>query len=179
MSYAFFRMNHEAVPQTYGCAAKHISVMLAVEGRTMNVGEICSRRPITASASASLEEVARLMFEKHVGAVILTRVPGDRAVAAGILTDRDIVCAQIEHGGDLGSVPAARHMTQDPLSFSENERVEDALGRMRSRGVRRAIVLDESGALVGLLSVDDIVLRLVDQVAAIGRLLETQAVHSA
>jgi CBS domain containing-hemolysin-like protein len=50
---------------------------------------------------------------------------------------------------------------------------------MRSRGVRRAIVLDSSGALVGLVSVDDIILRLVDQVAAIGRLLETQAVHAA
>jgi CBS domain containing-hemolysin-like protein len=49
--------------------------------------------------------------------------------------------------------------------------VEDALSQMRRRGVRRAIVLDESGALVGLLSVDDIILRLSDQIAAIGRLL--------
>jgi CBS domain-containing protein len=152
--------------------------MLAAEETTMNVGEICSRRPITASASASLQDVARLMFEKHVGAVVLTRTPADRPVAVGILTDRDIICAQIEHGGDLSSLPAAPHMTPDPLSFNENEPVEDALGRMRQRGVRRAIVLDESGALAGVISVDDIVLRLVDQVAAIGRLLETQAVHS-
>jgi CBS domain-containing protein len=119
------------------------------------------------------------MFEKHVGTVILTRTPSDRPVAAGIITDRDVICAQIEHGGDLGSFPAVRHMTQDPLSFSEDVRVEDALSRMRERGVRRAIVLDESGGLIGLVSVDDIILRLADQVAAIGRLLETQAVHAA
>lgn len=145
----------------------------------MNVGDICSRRPITVSASASLQDVARLMFEKHVGAVVLTRTPADRPVAVGILTDRDVISAQIDHGGDLSSLPAVRHMTPDPLSFCENERVEDALGRMRERGVRRALVLDESGALIGVVSVDDMVLRLVDQVAAIGRLLETQAVHAA
>jgi CBS domain-containing protein len=50
---------------------------------------------------------------------------------------------------------------------------------MRARGVRRAVVLDETGALVGLISVDDIILHLADQITAIGRLLETQAVHAA
>jgi CBS domain-containing protein len=145
----------------------------------MKVGEICSRRPITASASSSLQEIARLMFEKHVGTVVLTRTPADRPVAVGIITDRDIICAQVEHGGDLSSLPAVKHMTPDPLSFSENVRVDEALSRMRERGVRRAIVLDESGGLIGLVSVDDIILRLADQVAAIGRLLETQAVHAA
>jgi CBS domain-containing protein len=145
----------------------------------MNISEICSRRPITVSASASLEEVARLMFEKHVGAVILTQAPADRLVAAGIITDRDVICAQIEHAADLGSLPALNHMTPDPLSLRESMRVEDALGRMRARGVRRAVVLDESGALVGLISVDDIILHLADQITAIGRLLETQAVHAA
>jgi CBS domain-containing protein len=145
----------------------------------MKIGEICSRRPITASASASLEELGRLMFEKHVGTIILTRTPADRPIPVGIITDRDVICAQIEHGGtDLGSLPAAKYMSPDPLSFCENVRVEEALGRMRTRGVRRAIVLDESGALIGLLSVDDIVLRLADQITAIGRLLGTQAVHA-
>ena len=144
----------------------------------MKVGEICSRHPITASASVSLQDVARLMFEKHVGAVVLTRAPADRPVPVGIITDRDVICAQTEHGADLGSLLAARDMTSDPLSFCEDVRIEEALGRMRQRNVRRALVLDESGALVGLVSVDDIILRLADQVAAIGRLLETQAVHA-
>lgn len=145
----------------------------------MKIGEICSRRPITASASVSLQDVARLMFEKHVGTVVLTRTPAGRPVPAGIITDRDIICAQIDHGSDLSSLPVIKHMTHDPLSFSENLPVEEALRRMRARGVRRAIVLDESGGLIGLASVDDIILRLAEQVSAIGRLLETQGVHAA
>jgi CBS domain-containing protein len=114
-----------------------------------------------------------------VGTVILTRTPADPPVVAGIITDRDVICAQIDHAADLGSLPTFNHMTPDPLSLAENMRVEEALGRMRSRGVRRAVVVDESGGLVGLISVDDIILRLADQVSAIGRLLETQAVHAA
>lgn len=144
----------------------------------MKIGEICSRRPITASASASLQDVARLMFEKHVGSVVLTQSPYGRPIAEGIITDRDIICAQIAHSGDLSTLPAIQHMTRAPLSFYEEVKVEDALSRMRTRGVRRALVLDESGGLVGLVSVDDIILRLADQVAAIARLLETQAVHA-
>jgi CBS domain-containing protein len=144
----------------------------------MKVAEICSRRPTTISASASLSEVARLMFENHVGTVVLTRAPADRPIAVGILTDRDVICAQIEHGADLSRLPASQQMTPDPLSLSESLCVEDALAQMRNRGVRRAVVLDDSGALVGIVSIDDIILRLAAQVAAIGRLLEVQAVHS-
>jgi CBS domain-containing protein len=145
----------------------------------MNVGDICSRRPVTASAGVPLSEVARLMYEHHVGAVVLTLAPADRPTAVGIITDRDVVCAQIEHSSDLGRLPASGQMTPDPLSFREDTRVEDALARMRARGVRRAVVTDESGALTGLISIDDIIMSLSAQVAAIGRLLETQAVHSA
>jgi len=143
----------------------------------MNIAEICSRRPTTASASAPLSEVARLMYENRVGTVILTRSPADRPVPAGILTDRDIICAQIEHGADLSRLPASQQMTPDPLSVCEDTSIEDTLALMRSRDVRRAVVLDSSGGLAGLVSIDDIILRLAAEVTAIGRLLEAQAVH--
>ena len=144
----------------------------------MNVSEVCSRRPTTCSASAPLSDVARLMYDHHVGTVVLTCSPADRPVPAGILTDRDIICAQIEHGADLSRLPASDQMTRDPLSVCEDVPVEEALELMRSRGVRRAIILDKSGGLAGVVSIDDITLHLASEIAAIGRLLEAQAVHS-
>lgn len=150
-----------------------------MEGLPVNIGEICSRRPVTASAMAPLSEVARLMYEHHVGSVVLTLCPADRPTAVGILTDRDIIRAQVKHGADLARLPASREMSPDPLSFNEATPVEEALARMRAKGVRRAIVHDDTGGLVGVISTDDILLRLSEQVAAIGRILETQAVHSA
>jgi len=149
-----------------------------MEGLPMNVGEICSRRPVTASARAPLSDVARLMYEHHVGSVVLTLSPADRPTAVGILTDRDVVRAQVKHGADLSRLPASQVMTPDPLSFRESTPVEDALAHMRAKGVRRAIVHDDTGGLIGVISTDDILLRLSEQVAAIGRILETQAVHS-
>lgn len=143
----------------------------------MNVGAICSRRPITASASTSLAEVARLMYESHVGTVILTRAPADRPVAIGIVTDRDIVCAQTEHGADLSALPASGAMTGDPLSFCENTRIEDVLNGMRDQGVRRVVIVDDTGGLIGIVSVDDILIYLAGQMTAIGRLLDIQGAH--
>jgi CBS domain-containing protein len=143
----------------------------------MNIGEICSRRPVTASASAPLSEVARLMYENHVGMVVMTLAPADRPTPVGVITDRDVIRAQVEHSADLSRLPAAQQMTPDPLSLCEDTPIEGALGRMRAKGVRRAIVIDTSGALTGVISIDDIILSLSAQVAAIGRLLEVQAVH--
>jgi len=143
----------------------------------MNIGNISSRRPVTATPSAALSEVARLMYEHHVGTVIVTLSPADRPVAVGIITDRDVIRAQLEHSADLGRLAASQVMTADPLSVCVTDRTEDALRRMQERGVRRAVVVDETGALTGIVSINDIILSLTSQVAAIGRLLERQAVH--
>jgi CBS domain-containing protein len=145
----------------------------------MNITNIISRRPVTATPSVSLAEIARLMYDNRVGTVILTLAPADRPVAVGIITDRDVIRAQVERGADLSRIAASQAMTADPLSVRTSDGAEDVLSRMRERGVRRAVVVDDSGALTGIVSVDDIVLSLAEQVTAISRLLERQAVHSA
>jgi CBS domain-containing protein len=144
----------------------------------MSVATICSRRPITAPPSAPLSDIAQLMYENRVGTVILTLTPSERPVAVGIITDRDVIRAQIEHSADLSRVAASQAMTPDPLTVCESDRCGEALSRMRDRGVRRAVVVDSSGALVGIVSTDDLILRLAAEIAGIGRLLEKQAVHS-
>ena len=89
-----------------------------------------------------------------------------------------MLTVQLEHSADLGRLAASQVMTADPLSICVTERQsEDALRRMQERGVRRAVVVDETGALTGIVSIDDIILSLASQVTAIGRLLERQAVH--
>jgi predicted transcriptional regulator len=68
-------------------------------------------------------------------------------------------------------------MTRDPLVVCESDSMEEALRRLRARGVRRAPVVDSSGTLVGIVSADDILMQLAHEVALLGRLLERQAVH--
>ncbi len=140
----------------------------------MKVGQVCSRNVVCASTSAPLSEVAQLMRTHHVGAVVITRSPLDQPVAAGIITDRDIVRAQLQRTADLMRLRAEDVMTRDPLVVSEVDPIEDAIQRMRTRGVRRAPVVTSHGTLIGLVSTDDLIAQTARELMAIARVLEMQ-----
>ncbi len=140
----------------------------------MKVGELCSRDAVCAAASAPLLEVARLMCDEHVGAVVITKAPLDEPVAVGIITDRDIVRAQLDRTAELSRLRAEDVMTHDPLVVNEEDSVEAAIQRMRARGVRRAPVVTSHGVLIGLVSTDDLIAQLSGELANLARLLEQQ-----
>jgi CBS domain-containing protein len=142
----------------------------------MNVGEICTRNPISAPAHTPVMEVARLMCERHVGAVVITRAPLDNPVAAGVLTDRDIVRALIERQ-DLARLRAEDIMAREPLVLSEEMPVAAAIERMSARDVRRAPVVSPHGTLTGLVSTDDLLGHLARELDGLARLLRQQPKH--
>jgi CBS domain-containing protein len=140
----------------------------------MNIGELCSRDLVCAPAETSIESVARLMREEHVGIVVITKSPADEPIAAGVVTDRDIAVALINRSGDVRRVRADQVMNRDPLVLCEDDAVESAIDRMRRRGVRRAPVVTARGALIGLISTDDLVAHLAGELTGLARLLEEQ-----
>lgn len=141
----------------------------------MNVGMICGRSPISVEASTPLSEVARLMCDHHIGAVIVTQSPLDSPVVVGIITDRDITRAQLERASDLSRLSTAEVMTRDPLVLCEDVSIEDAIERMQSRGVRRAPVISPSGTLIGIVSTDDLIAEIARELTSLARLLELQS----
>ena len=140
----------------------------------MNVGQMYSRGLVSVSESAPPSEVAKLMRDRHVGTVVVVTAPMDQPIAAGIITDRDIVHAQLDHTADLSRLCAADVMTRDPLVLCGDVAVEDAIERMRVRGVRRAPVVTAHGALLGLVSTDDLISQLARDLGELARLLERQ-----
>jgi CBS domain-containing protein len=140
----------------------------------MDIGNICTRQPVTVPTSEPLSQVARLMHDRHVGTVIVIKRPLDRMVPAGIITDRDVVRAQVERHADLAMLDAERVMTRDPLVLEERTPLQEGISQMRARGVRRAPVVDASGALVGIVSSDDIVAAIADELADLARLIAAQ-----
>lgn len=126
----------------------------------MNVGELCTRRAIVVSTSATLTEVAQLMSAEHVGAVVVTAAGDSHPRVAGIITDRDIVRAQLERTADLSRLSAGETMTPKPLALDEHESIEGAIAHLRARGVRRAPVTAADGSPIGLVSVDDLLVHL-------------------
>jgi CBS domain-containing protein len=140
----------------------------------MNVGGICGRRVIKLPESAPLTAVARAMNDEHVGAVIITEGASEDARIAGIITDRDIVTAQLNQTRDLASLSAGAVMTRNVLTLLENESLDGAIAHMRAKNVRRAPVVSASGVPVGLVSVDDLIAQVSLKLVGIASIVAQQ-----
>jgi CBS domain-containing protein len=140
----------------------------------MNVGRICGGRIVKVSQNMPLSEVARIMTTQHVGAVIVTDGDGARATVAGIITDRDIVSAQLEHVKDLSGLSAGAVMTRNVLTLTQEEPIDGAIAHMRARSVRRAPVVSSEGIPLGLISVDDLVAQLSFKLFSIAGIVSRQ-----
>jgi len=122
----------------------------------MLIGSLCSRHPVCVSTGTPISDVARLMRDRHVGAVIVSEGDPARPRPIGMITDRDIIRAQYERTADMSRLSAGQVMSRNPLVISEQESVGGAIAHLRARGVRRAPVVAPDGALVGLISTDDL-----------------------
>ena len=140
----------------------------------MNIGEVCTREVYVVNPGEPLLQAAQEMRRRNVGCVIVVEQRGTLVVPIGIVTDRDIARALPEHPGNLGVLPVADIMTRDPLALRENESVVDAMVRLRQRGVRRAPVVAASGDLVGIVSTDDLLGIIAEQLGSLARLVDRQ-----
>ena len=137
----------------------------------MSVGEHCSRDVIVAYGDEPVRAAAHLMRQHHVGDVIVVEDQGERRFPVGIVTDRDLVVEVLESGIDPDRVVLADLVTGPLLPLREHEGLADSLGRMRARGVRRAPVVDDDGALVGVLSMDDVVELIAEEMTDLSALV--------
>lgn len=138
----------------------------------MRVADICNRDVVTLGCDASLREAARLMREQHVGDVVIVAEEGASGKKPlGILTDRDIVVEVLARDVDLDSVAIGDTMSFELLSVHDQDSIDDAIELMRSKAVRRAPVVDAEGALVGIVSVDDLIGLVARSLAQIYALL--------
>jgi CBS domain-containing protein len=138
----------------------------------MSAGTICTRVVATASPSETVRTAARRMAENDVGTLV---VMGPNGSPAGLVTDRDLTIRCLAPGLDPDQTQLAQVMTTPVQSIDEHTPIEQAISRMASAGIRRLVVTGPARGLVGLLSLDDVLDLLVEETAAVGRLLEKQA----
>ncbi len=122
----------------------------------MNVGELCSRIVVLARRTTPLAEVAKLMREHHVGCVVVVDESAQGRTPVGLVTDRDIVIEVIAMDLDCHAVTAGEAMGPELVTVQEDESILNVLRLMRRRGIRRIPVLSTSGALTGIVSLDDL-----------------------
>ena len=122
----------------------------------MNAGELCNREVVFVYRDTRLVEAARLMREHHVGSLVVVVERLSERVPVGILTDRDIVVAVVAKELDPRTLTVADVLTDSLVTVREQDDVSDALRVMREAGIRRVPVLSRSGALAGILTLDDV-----------------------
>jgi len=140
----------------------------------MNIGEICTREVTIVCSGDALSQAARQMCERHVGTVIVVEDRREQRVPIGIITDRDIVRAQLSRTADLFCLGVGQVMTPNPLVLYEKATIDEAIEKMRARGVRRAPVVDSTGALIGVIAMDDLLTAISEQLSGLVRLIEVQ-----
>lgn len=121
----------------------------------MTAGKYCNREVIITGPDTTIHEAAKLMRKHHVGDLVVVEKQDERNVAVGIVTDRDLVIEVLAQEVAPGSVTVRDVMSAEPVEVTEDETLLDTLALMRSRGVRRVLIVDSQGGLQGILSADD------------------------
>ena len=137
----------------------------------MNVGHVCSRHLHTARSIDSARQAAGAMRDHDVGTLVILDQAGK---PLGILTDRDIATRVTADGRDPREVMVDEIMTRRLDTIGEDAPLESALAHMRATRCRRLPVTDAAGRVTGLVSLDDVLRALADDLALVARLLERQ-----
>ena len=140
----------------------------------MPVGEICNRDVILVRREDTIFTAAKLMRQNHVGDVVVVDERGGSRLPVGIVTDRDLVVEIMATELDQKVITAGDIMIEELVTVKESLGVFEAIQYMRAKAVRRLPVVDEQGALVGILTLDDLLQLLSEELAAIARLITSQ-----
>lgn len=122
----------------------------------MIIGQILktkARGVATAQPSDSVEEIARRLASRKIGAIVIV---GDGGRVAGIISERDIIRLISMHGASALTLPASAGMTADVQTCTRNNSLDDIMEVM-TRGRFRHCPVVEDGELIGIISIGDVV----------------------
>ena len=110
--------------------------------------------------------VAQLMRQHHIGAVVVVDA-AEKSRPVGIVTDRDLVLGLMAEGLDPALFTAGDIMSVNLTLARPEMDTFDAVRLMKENQVRRLILVDEQGRLVGILSMEDLLEPMTRELAAL------------
>ena len=134
------------------------------------LSRVCSKPVITASATTTVAEAARTMRAKNVGAVVVV----DAGRPIGILTDRDIAVEVVAQGKDPDATEVGTLMRRKPAVIRGDQGILDAAKTFAKTGVRRLPVVAKDGKLIGVISMDDVLILLGNEMGHIASALSAE-----
>lgn len=140
----------------------------------MSIKDLCNRELVTIGRDDTIFKAAELMRQNHVGDVLVVEKKNDTTVALGIVTDRDVVVEIVAPGLDPKVITVGDIMLPHLACIEEDRGIFDAIKLMTSKGIRRLPVVDSNGSLIGILTLDDLLLMLAKEFFSIAMLLSNE-----
>jgi CBS domain-containing protein len=138
----------------------------------MTIGSICKHNVVVVPTGESVIDAAKRMRMLHVGTVIAVDEREGLQVPVGILTDRDIVLSVVASDAEhLAFLLVRDAMSDELLTAPEDTSLPEALKMMQERGVRRLPVVNHAGALVGIVTTDDVIRFLAEELGQVVKLM--------
>ncbi len=122
----------------------------------MNIAQILKakgRAVATARPDATLLEIVNKLAQKKIGAIVIV---GDNGEVAGIISERDVIRRLGERGEQALTETVSQSMTSSVTSCQETSTLDEMMEVM-TQGRFRHVPVIEDGALVGIVSIGDIV----------------------
>ena len=128
----------------------------------MPIKDFCTQEVVTVRAEESLFEAARRMSERGVGTVVVIDAEG---TPIGMLTDRDITVKAVADGKDPRTTLVREVMHTDVVALNEERGVFETIRTMREQGIRRIPIVNSEGRLSGIISLDDLIMLMGEEMA--------------
>lgn len=137
----------------------------------MTIGTICTRETVIAKRDDTIVEVAKLMREHHVGDIVVVKESEGEKVPIGIVTDRDLVVEILAQELSPDAVTAGDIMSYEIVTARDTDSIWTTLQKMRLKGVRRIPVVNQRGGLAGIVSLDDLLELLSEELTGLTKIV--------
>jgi CBS domain-containing protein len=136
----------------------------------MQIRSLIRRNVESIGPGASCLEAARRMRDMGVGSLVVA----ERRRPLGMLTDRDLAIRVVARGLDGAHVSVAEVMSERPIFVSQTRDADTVLELMRDEGVRRIPVVDDVHELVGVVSLDDLIVAVSASLGSIAEAIRKE-----
>jgi CBS domain-containing protein len=117
--------------------------------------DIMTPDPVAATKSDNISEIAKKMKTTDVGLIpIVDNLYSNKVV--GVVTDRDLTLRAVAEGLDANETTAEQVMTANPICCTADDTVSAVTDLMSSHQIRRILVVDEFGRMVGIIAQADL-----------------------
>jgi CBS domain-containing protein len=126
----------------------------------MSVLDLCDPEAATVPVEATVADAIRMMLDRHVGAVGVVDAEGR---VAGIFTERDVLRKLALQSHDPENIPVRQMMTTPVEMATLATGPGEALATMVERHFRHLPVVDNTGKLLGMLSIRNLLQSRIDE----------------